>query len=82
MAGFLWGLGIGFVVGGTLVSLIWDALTGDDDGFCHCLKVRNERSTTDGICDTCGRMVDPYELDPTRSVTVLTERCGKMRERQ
>ena len=74
MAGFLWGLGIGFVVGGTLVGLICDALTGEDDGFCHCLQVRNERSTTDGICDTCGRMADPLEMSMYGQLSSRTER--------
>lgn len=74
MAGFLWGLGIGFVIGGILVGAIAEALSDpESDGLCHCLNVREERTATDGICDTCGRMVNLYELDPTRSVTVLTE---------
>lgn len=76
MAGFLWGLGIGFVVGGTLVSLIWDALTGDDDGFCHCLQVRNKRTTTDGICDTCGRVADPLEMSMYGQLSSRTERSN------
>lgn len=74
MAGFLWGLGIGFVAGCFLAGMIAMALSDpENDGLCHCLNVRSERTATDGICDTCGRMVYPYELDPTRSVTVLTE---------
>lgn len=74
MAEFLWGLGIGFVIGGILVGAIAEALSDpEEDGFCHCLLVRKERTATDGRCDLCGRMVDLFELDETRSVTVLTE---------
>lgn len=75
MGAFFWGLAIGFAIGtilcGALLALIMEAL--NDDGFCHCLAVRKERTATDGICDTCGRVVNLLELDATRSVNILTE---------
>lgn len=73
MAGFLWGLGIGFVAGCFLIGVIVDALVGEEDGFCHCLQVRNERMTTDGICDTCGRMADPLEMSMYGTLSSRTE---------
>ena len=74
MAHFIWGMVVGFILGVFLIAAIADALSDpDEDGFCHCLLVRSDRTATDGRCDLCGRMVDLFEIDLTRSVTVLTE---------
>lgn len=74
MTGFLWGLGIGCLVGAAVIGRIFDALIGDDDGFCHCLEVRNTRTTTDGTCDTCGRMVNVCETSLYGPLSSRTER--------
>ena len=78
MAHFIWGMVVGFILGVFFIASIADALSDpDEDGFCHCLRVRKERTSTDGRCDLCGRMVDLFEMDDTRSVTVLTEKRNR-----